>query len=270
MTLGCNIANTQYVCRRRITVTKHTDLTLVITMNKLHNKIVTFLIQKTKLEAGCLPQNYPAVNKLIEFQVGYKIHGSSGESLTGNNIGDFKESWCVICSNYFDDPFFIDFSEQTEGFPVYFAFHGAGHWTPIKIANNIEEFSKHLINIKDRENDKENIISYLTENFDIKNKFWEEVYNLYMTQEDSIENVDEKQDWDDWILGKLIITNIGGNKLKIVNLLKKEFNLTPQEALSLSKLKEIEFKTGYLKHLKNDIKKLNELGATTDFRPNKK
>ncbi|WP_337085164.1 hypothetical protein [Elizabethkingia anophelis] len=237
-------------------------------MKQLNTKIETFLIQKTELDCGNLPQNYPTVDKFEEFQIGYKIHGWTKENLTGTNEEDFKESWYVLCSNYCDDPFFVDFQEEEKEFPVYFAFHGAGGWTPIKIAENIQDFSKHLIKIKEIENEKEKVISYLSKNFDIKNEFWNEVYREFM--EDEVEKSNKNQDWEDWILGKLIITNIGVNKLKIVNLLKEEFKLTPQEALSLSKQTEIEFKKGYLKHLQFEIKKLNELGATTDFRPNEK
>ena len=125
---------------------------LAVTMKQLHTKIEDFLIQKTELNAGNLPQNYPTVEEFEEFQMGYKIHGWTKEILTGNNEGDFKESWYVICSNYCDDPFFVDFSEEEKDFPVYFAFHGSGGWTPIKISENIQDFSKHLMNIKEIEN----------------------------------------------------------------------------------------------------------------------
>lgn len=239
-------------------------------MKQLHSKIQNFLIQKTELNAGNLPQIYPTIEEFEEFQIGYKIHGWTKESLTGNNEGDFKESWYVICSNYCDDPFFVDFLEEEKDFPVYFAFHGSGGWTPIKISENIQDFSKHLMNIKEIENIKEKVLSYLSKNFDIKNEFWKEVYQEFSEINEELENPSEDQDWEDWILGKLIITNIGINKLKIVNLLKEEFKLTPQQALSLSKQTEIEFKEGYLKHLKFYNEKLNELGAKTEFRPSEK
>jgi hypothetical protein len=82
-----------------------------------------------------------------------------------------------------------------------------------------------------------------------------------------------KKTWDtsdreSWILGKIIITDIGLHKLKIVNILKAEFNLTPQDALSLSKQGEIVFKEGYFQHLKDEIDQLNQLGATAIFEPN--
>lgn len=74
--------------------------------------------------------------------------------------------------------------------------------------------------------------------------------------------------WEDWKFGKIIITDIGPNKLKIVNILKARFNLTPQDALSLSKQSEIVLKEGYLQHLKDEIGQLNQLGATAIFKPN--
>lgn len=79
-----------------------------------------------------------------------------------------------------------------------------------------------------------------------------------------------KKNWntEDLVFGKIIITDIGSNKLKIVNILKTEFNLTPQDALSLSKQSEIVIKEGCFYHLKDEIDRLNLLGATAIFKPN--
>lgn len=75
-------------------------------------------------------------------------------------------------------------------------------------------------------------------------------------------------DWENWIFGKIIITDIGTNKLKIVNILKTEFNLTPQEALSLSKQNDIVFKEGYKQHLEDEIIQLEQQGVKAIFQPN--
>ena len=78
-------------------------------MKELNNKIETFLIQKTELDCGNSLQNYPTLDKFEEFQIGYKIHGWTKESLTGNNERDFKENWYVLCSNCCEDPFSLIF-----------------------------------------------------------------------------------------------------------------------------------------------------------------
>jgi len=69
-------------------------------------------------------------------------------------------------------------------------------------------------------------------------------------------------------MGKLIITDIGTNKLKMVSILKEQFKLSPQEALLMSKQPEIVFKEGYLKHLKYDIDKFHALGVRAEFHKN--
>jgi len=123
-------------------------------MSQIQHKVKAFLDVGTVLETLILPQNYPDVNQLEAFQLGYKTDGRTGKSITGDKATDFKESWYVLCTNYFDDPFFVDFTEEEKGFPVYFAFHGAGGWRPIKVAESLDTFSKLLIDIQQLEGDK--------------------------------------------------------------------------------------------------------------------
>ena len=96
---------------------------------KIPEKIEEFIKQRIEFEVYRLPQFYPDLKSFDNFQIGYKVHGLTGENLTGKKEGDFKESWFVICSNYSDDPFIVDFLEEDKNFPVYFAFHGCGNWT---------------------------------------------------------------------------------------------------------------------------------------------
>ena len=92
----------------------------------------------------CLPQNYPAPDGFEAFQDGYRYNANTGQTLTGQGDGDFKPSWYVICTNYFGDPFFVDFSEEAYGFPVYYAPHGAGRWDAQLITKTIKQFTTML------------------------------------------------------------------------------------------------------------------------------
>ncbi len=143
------------------------------------NKVKEFIAKKIELENFCLPHFYPEINKFEDFQIGYKVHGNTGEKITGENEGDFKESWYVICSGYSNDPFFIDMNEEKENFPVYFAWHGAGSWNPIKVSKNIIEFGNQLEILKNIELSDENAQDKIKEKFDLNNEFWLEVYNEY-------------------------------------------------------------------------------------------
>ncbi|MFC5046542.1 SMI1/KNR4 family protein [Aquimarina hainanensis] len=151
---------------------------------EIPDEIKEFIAKKITLENFCLPHFYPEPDTLNDFQIGYKIHGNTGEKITGENAGDFRESWYVICSGYSNDPFFIDMNEKNENFPVYFAWHGAGSWHPIKVSKTISEFGNQLEILKKIELSDKNVQDKIKEKFDLNNEFWLEVYNEYEEYED--------------------------------------------------------------------------------------
>ena len=143
-------------------------------------KLIEKFIQKEiEFESYLLPNFYPKVEVFLDFQAGYKEHGNTAETITGEKKGDFKESWFVICSGYARDPFFIDYSEAEKNFPVYFAWKGAGSWTPIKVADSILEFTDQLLQLQKWQSDSASIQTKIKQYFDIKNECWSEVYMEY-------------------------------------------------------------------------------------------
>lgn len=151
---------------------------------EIPNEIKEFITKRIELDNFCLPHFYPEINNFNDFQIGYKIHGKTGEKITGENEGDFRENWYVICSGYSNDPFFIDINEKSKNFPVYFAWHGTGSWKPIKVSENISKFSSQIDILKKIELSEENIQDKIKEKFDLNNEFWMEVYNEYKEYED--------------------------------------------------------------------------------------
>ena len=80
---------------------------------------------------------FPA-EELKDAQVGYSI-SDSGESLTGNKEGDWREEWLVVGSeDLCGDPIFVDLTKPE--FPVFTAAHGEGYWNPILIASSFQGF----------------------------------------------------------------------------------------------------------------------------------
>ncbi|MDH7444806.1 SMI1/KNR4 family protein [Aquimarina sp. 2201CG14-23] len=151
---------------------------------KLPKEIQEFISKGVELENYCLPHFYPELDSFEDFQIGYKVNGVSGEKETGTKEGDFKEAWYVICSAYANDPFFIDITEMNKNFPVYFAWHGAGKWTAIKVAENISDFSNKIKLLKDLETSNDDIRKEFKKNFDVNNEFWKEVYDGYEEEEE--------------------------------------------------------------------------------------
>ena len=75
-----------------------------------------------------LPFHYPRPEHWQGWQSGFRYHGITGESLIATTPGEWQPGWHVIALNGFDDPFFIDLGEEAQGFPIYYAPHGAGRW----------------------------------------------------------------------------------------------------------------------------------------------
>jgi len=235
---------------------------------KLPDIISKFLTKPMELKNDMLPQHYPKSSEFEKFQVGYKVNGITGVLLTGNRPGDFKPEWYVLCSNYFDDPFIVDFTEETAGFPVYFSNHGAGIWVIVNVAETLEEFSLHLTNIIALQNDKDAMLNYLDMHVDLANEFWKDVHAIELEEEDlTIAADQDAAETQEWTAGKIVITNLGKDKMKIIALLKTKLKLSPQEALIISKQEEIVYQAGYLHLLTPVIAYLKSLGAEAVFRP---
>ena len=79
-------------------------------------------------------------------QVGYSV-SDSGERVTGDQEGDWKESWLVIgCEDLCGDPIFVDLAKPL--LPVFTAAHGQGDWSPVMIASSWEGFIQALQLVK--------------------------------------------------------------------------------------------------------------------------
>ena len=79
--------------------------------------------------------------EFAEGQLGYSRNG--GESLAGQDEGDWKSTWQVIgYEEACGDPIFVDTS--SEELTVFTAIHGIGEWTPKPIADTLDSFKQSL------------------------------------------------------------------------------------------------------------------------------
>ncbi|MET4142726.1 SMI1/KNR4 family protein [Pedobacter sp. UYP1] len=232
---------------------------------ELHPEIKKFIERKIMPDSVYLPQNYPEVKTFEKFQDGYRFNGTTGETYTGIKPAEFRENWYVICSNEMNDPFYVDLSEQDRGFPVYFSWHGSGSWEPVKVADDLSDFAAKLLSIQKAEKDKDELINLLDADFDLTIELWEEMYASIEEEDEDVSKEETDTDPSEWIRGKVVIRDVGQQKMKIVHYLKENLKLTPQQALALSKQKEIEVYQGYLVYLKDVVSYLKELGATAEF-----
>ena len=228
-----------------------------------HTDIINFLKAKIRIEGMSLPENYGKPEELCYFQQGYR-YNANGEDLAGLKTGDFKPTWLVLATNYFDDPFFIDLEESGQQFPVYFSFHGQGEWIPIIAAPSVRQFEKQLNDIQTIQYDKDALTDYLKNVPD--NEFWNEVREVAASMSSlDEEQIEEKISASDFRKARLYITDTGPNKIKIISLLKAELDISGPEALLLSKQPRILFSEAYFKWIEADIKQLENLGAKTEI-----
>jgi hypothetical protein len=75
---------------------------------------------------------------LPQAQLGYSV-SPGGESLTGEEDGDWHSTWLVIAENdESGDPLFVDIA--LPAMPVYTARHGEGSWKPSLVAESFASF----------------------------------------------------------------------------------------------------------------------------------
>ncbi|MBE7104382.1 hypothetical protein FT637_15390 [Bacillus cereus] len=111
-----------------------------------HNKIKQLLAyvdcaedNEIELEYEFEPMTIELFNseEIEEGQLGYSFD-NEGQSLVGNEEGDWQEGWIVIgIDSYLGDPIFVDSND--ENCPVYTAMHGEGDWEAECIAERIED-----------------------------------------------------------------------------------------------------------------------------------
>ena len=108
-------------------------------------------------------------------QVGYRFNSATGECFVSDKAGEWQDGWYVFAQNMMGDPFYIDFTQEDIGFPVYFSYHGAGKWEPLKIADTLEQFENILRIIKGMDTDTPFELNSLSLGIDTSNAFWLEV-----------------------------------------------------------------------------------------------
>ena len=238
-------------------------------ITSLANALYPLLSEPICMENMCLPNHYADIEYLDDFQEGYRCNANTGEDLTGFQDGDWLPHYVVICQNYFLDPFIINMEEESLGFPVYYARCGAGRWDVEKIADNLQAFHKDLLLLQQYEQgDRQVFADYIAAHKDLTVGLWQELHHslLASDQDDSIEQqVVQKQHW---IYGRVVLTEVGTNKLKIVSFLKQHFQWTGQQALQQINQLPIEIIEGTVQYCQHSLKYLQSLGATAVFIPN--
>lgn len=124
---------------------------------------------------GMLPCHYAKLTDFELMQHGYRFNPVTQENLVSNFDGGWKENWFVIACNVMNEPFFVDFSQDDKGFPVYYAYHGRGRWDAIEVSNNIKDFQSILEALKEQEDNEQFDLTVIANRVNFENPFWKEV-----------------------------------------------------------------------------------------------
>ncbi|AZC20262.1 hypothetical protein [Pseudomonas sp. CMR5c] len=216
-----------------------------------------------------LPDSYPTLGEWARFQIGYRSHGLTGESLVASTCGAWQPGWYVIARNYFDDPFFIDIHEQAAGFPVYFARHGAGHWEATMIAPSLQGFAQLLSALHDLAPASPQALHLIENETDLALELWREVHRQRSECDQPAEPDAEQQVLDQSLYqrGQLLVTHIGPQKIKVVKICRAALDVPLAQALALAQQDEILVGSGLRIRLLALQEQLQAAGATVEFRP---
>lgn len=179
---------------------------------QIPNLIRNFIRKRIVSECILLPFFYP--DEFESFQEGYRLVGrKTGEELVDDAPGQWRKSWRVIARNGMDDPFFVDFA-LGDASPVYFAYHGAGFWEPIKVADDIVKFEEILTVLAALEVPCS--LEAIAPLVDLNNEFYRELADDYAQQ-------DEAREEPGYIYFSVFIEDLGADKVKTLVFLKKFF-----------------------------------------------
>jgi len=178
---------------------------------QIPNLIQNFIRKRIVSECILLPFFYP--DEFESFQDGYRFNRITGEELAGSAPGQWRESWQVIARNGMDDPFFVDFA-LGDASPVYFAYHGAGSWKPIKVADDVTKFEEILTALAALK--KPCSLDAIAPLADLNNEFYRELALSYAQK-------DEQGEEKNYKYFSVFIEDLGADPAKTLVFLKKFF-----------------------------------------------
>lgn len=182
---------------------------------QIPNLIRNFIRKCIVSECILLPFFYPDEGEFESFQEGYRLTDrKTGEELADDAPGQWRKSWRVIARNGMDDPFFVDFA-LGDASPVYFAYHGAGFWEPIKVADDIVKFEEILTALAALEAPCS--LEAIAPLADLNNEFYRELADDYARE-------DEVREEPEYKYFSVFIENLGADKVKTLVFLKNFFD----------------------------------------------
>lgn len=100
-------------------------------------KIKDFLALTHDISIGYEQIHFFPAHELVEEQTGYSI-APNGKSLITGQPGDWQRGWVAIGNDQLGDPIIADVN--TPQLPIFSASFDMGQWSPIEIADSLDNF----------------------------------------------------------------------------------------------------------------------------------
>jgi len=104
---------------------------------EIENFLSQMIPSSGQIDIGFELFEFPSVEKLIEYQIGYRCH-----AITNEREKDWKENWVVFGASNADPLIY-----NTNNKEVLFDRHGAGRWSPVTLFTNLNEMYNCFIKI---------------------------------------------------------------------------------------------------------------------------
>mgnify|MGYP005751478861 CR=1 FL=1 len=230
-------------------------------------EVKDFIEAKVVTGDMALPFHYPEACELLGWQAGFRFHARDRSSLVSESPGAWQPGWFVIALNAFDDPFFIDLGGRPQGFPVYYAAHGAGRWDALQVATRLDGFSRCLRLLREHPELDPAALHVLSVEADLDNALWREVRDARAEPADGAAVVGEaRSDPGDWQPGALVLVAAGQHKLKLAQMLARQLGMGAPSALALASTPNVVLRKGNRVSLRALQRGLLALGAEVEFR----
>ena len=231
------------------------------------DEIRRFLEAGIVVDGSVLPVRYADPDCFDEFQVGFRVHGVSGQSLVSDSDGGWRSGWYVLALNELDDPFFVDLADRGNGYPVYFAEHGAGAWASEIVAPSLAVFAERLAALQAAAHNRA-LFADALRGLSSAEPFWKEAHVAHLEASgEALGAPHQAYDQADYEEGALIVTSVGPHKLKVAQVASKQLKISLKDALALASKPEFSIATGAPIQLRRLEDQLRALGSTLVFRP---
>jgi hypothetical protein len=184
----------------------------------------------------------------------------------GQGADGWEDAWFAFALNGRGEPYFVDLCERP-AHPVYFAYLGGGHWEPLQVAANLDDWIYYTGRLSELEADPREASGWMDRHVDCEVEIWGDIQAAFAgdiarleTRRQSVAIVTS-----DYVYGHAVVTDLGENPDDVLGLLKDMLDLNERQWAALAGRGVIAVKHDRFVNLRDIIDQLTALGASVEF-----